>query len=140
MRTIKFRGLRLDGKGWVYGDFINSLEYGAMIMLTAHCGGNSFDEAPSDYQDSVQVKPETVGQFTGLQDKNGVDIYEGDILSDVVESDEGTILSKEKVFWNNKRGAWYLEESFKQDEHYSTELGYVLQNFDYEVIGNIHEK
>ena len=28
MRTIKFRGLRLDGKGWVYGDFINSLEYG----------------------------------------------------------------------------------------------------------------
>ena len=129
MRTIKFRGLRVDGKGWVNGSLINFKNKQYDITSILLIDGLKH-----------QVKPETVGQFTGLQDKNGIDIYEGDILSDVVESDEGTILSKEKVFWNNKRGAWYLDESFKQDEYYSTELGYVLQNFDYEVIGNIHEK
>ena len=131
MRTIKFRGLRLDGKGWVYGDFINSLEYGAMIMLTAHCGGNSFDEAPSDYQDSVQVKPETVGQFTGLQDKNELDIYEGDIVE------------HNKIMYNNsirKSDVIVFEEGcFRLKK--STSLYIICGNdFKVEVIGNIHEK
>ena len=131
MRTIKFRGLRLDGKGWVYGDFINSLEYGAMIMLTAHCGGNSFDEPPSDYQDSVQVKPETVGQFTGLQDKNELDIYEGDIVE------------HNKIMYNNsirKSDVIVFEEGcFRLKK--STSLYIICGNdFKVEVIGNIHEK
>ena len=131
MKTIKFKGLRLDGKGWVYGDFINSLEYGAMIMLTAHCGGNSFDEAPSDYQDSVQVKPETVGQFTGLQDKNELDIYEGDIVE------------HNKIMYNNsirKSDVIVFEEGcFRLKK--STSLYIICGNdFKVEVIGNIHEK
>ena len=131
MRELKFRGLRVDDKRWFFGSMFTEKQ--KTIIRWIH------NPLTNDYTD-IEVKSETVGQFTGLQDKNGIDIYEGDILSDVVESDEGTILSKEKVFWNNKRGAWYLDESFKQDEYYSTELGYVLQNFDYEVIGNIHEK
>ena len=131
MKTIKFKGLRLDGKGWLYGDFINSLEYGAMIMLTAHCGGNSFDEAPSDYQDSVQVKPETLGQFTGLQDKNELDIYEGDIVE------------HNKIMYNNsirKSDVIVFEEGcFRLKK--STSLYIICGNdFKVEVIGNIHEK
>jgi len=125
MKTIKFKGLRLDGKGWVYGDFINSLEYGAMIMLTAHCGGNSFDEAPSDYQDSVQVKPETVGQFTGLHDDNGVAIYEGDLFRC------GTV---GEIKFKNGRFIYdykHLEDPEELD---------LIEVKDGEVIGNIHEK
>lgn len=76
MREIKFRAKRVYNNQWVYGyyfiDLENKLPY---IMLAEQI------HTPEEWVfKSIQVVPETVSQFTGLHDKNGKPIFEGDIL------------------------------------------------------------
>jgi uncharacterized phage protein (TIGR01671 family) len=81
MREILFKAKRVDGKGWVEGDyFYNFNDSMPVISQVIHDTGN-FDEPPFDYQKLINVIPKTVCQFTGLVDKNGVKIFEGDNVS-----------------------------------------------------------
>ena len=113
MREIKFRGKTPDGR-WVYGD-----------LLHAEHNFKKGIDIVTDTWEQVTVIPETVGQFTGLKDENGKDIYEGDIIY----CEEMNI--KNSVHYCEEEARFLLGLNIALDQSW---VAFVT------VVGNIHDK
>ncbi|WP_290095122.1 YopX family protein [Paramuribaculum intestinale] len=125
-RTIKFRGKRLDNGEWVYGD----LEYNrAKNIARIH----TYDE-DGEYLIQHSVDPATVGQFTGLLDKNGKEIYEGDILM-LGSSDAGIC----EVKWNESQLAFCIRFYYERNLGTRPLGAWARDGKNIAILGNIHD-
>ena len=125
MRKIIFRGKRVDNSEWVEGYYCRAFRWaGDKEPVPAIQENDSFMFRTID--------PETVGQYTGLIDKNGKMIYENDILNCEVV---GIQYPAKVVFKNGSFGVAYTHRGIDYFNPFTS----FVESVEFEIIGNIHD-
>ena len=129
MREIQFRAKRTDTGEWVYGDLLQDGDLSFIV--------GSLKEFMDTPVNECLVKPDTVGQYTGLKDSDGKEIYEGDIVkTPLLDPIFGDILSDafDNVAISFHNGSFVVA-------YYNGRHKIYLQDLydEIEVIGNIHD-
>ena len=128
MREILFRG-KSELLGWVYGWYCPEVKWGEH-----HFPVGITQKTKEGWLDDAVVIPETIGQFTGLTDKNGKKIFEGDIIKIPDDYEEFGINAGEIY------EVYFAFGGFRLKPKYSQAKGFWLEDDEtVEIIGNIHD-
>jgi hypothetical protein len=102
MRKIEFRGKRIDTGTWVYG-YLREIwaPIGSKIRYVI-APSHRYENDGFNDMDEAEVIPETVGQYVGMQIKNGVKIFDADILKD--KNGKRWV-----VYWDDEALAWFVK-------------------------------
>lgn len=140
MREILFRGKRIDNGEWVEGFYVCLFEKKDGFYQANHYifdgnirfGEETYTGHGNYYKEVIickrKIYEKTLGQFTGLTDKNGKRVFEGDIIK---KTNEGR---HPQIFTAN------IYTSFRANEEvYYSPCDHFTESCEYEIIGNIHD-
>lgn len=149
-RKLKFRGVEIVSKKFIYGDLCKFIgDNGHCIMPDSFFATRDFSNEDDAGNIKVEdclaiggfyaVDSETIGQFTGLNDKNGTEIYEGDIVKTDFKKDGSHETIQVIEFYEGSFGSRNKDDQFRIPALFSGRAIEGMNTNYYEVIGNIHQ-
>ena len=136
MREIKFRGKRTDNGKWVYGSLLIDYATGKFFI---HSLGNSVNDSDKVGEEGIlnfvafEVIPETVSQYTGLKDRNGKEIFDGDIVVAWSQGYRAVGEVKQRI-----DGLWIMYPAYQKGKMWGL-CPNPKGDTSIEIIGNIHD-
>ncbi|EIZ6626588.1 hypothetical protein ABZ223_002894 [Listeria monocytogenes] len=134
MREIEFRAKRIDNGEWVYGNLMQFEDSATFIFADERKGASTLTYAHFIINNMHAIDEKTVGQYTGLKDKNGKKIFEGDIVRNI--NGEYSYIG----IVNKDRYTFYIKGVAPKDNYDFADVSdTVTGKSSLIVIGNIHE-